>query len=216
MDFYVPLFLILPFLLLKNSSSGSSGSTKSTSDFSDVAKIENIPFAEGASNPAWPLISKKNKIVSYKKTDGKYVGTAGYSFGRPRSNGERIHVGIDLWANDNDIVVATESGTIVGIQGFLGPVKAMLVQGDSGLVQLYGEIEDGSWNEFGLKKGSRVERKQPIARIGKNSAGTQMLHFETYTEGTTKNITLKKGAEPDSRILNPTKYLLLAQRNTNS
>lgn len=217
MDFYVPLFLILPFLLLRNSSdSGNSSSTKASSDFSDVAKIENIEFAQGSPNPAWPLISKKKKIVSYKKTDGKYVGTTGYSFGRPRSGGARIHVGMDLWALPEDPVVAMEDGEIVGIQGFLGPTKAMLVQGKSGLVVLYGEIKDGSWKEFGLKKGSFVKKGDKIARVGKNDAGGAMLHLETYKEGTTKNITLSKGAEPDPRILNPTKYLLLAQKNLNS
>lgn len=217
MDFYVPLFLILPFLLLRNSGSStisSSSGGKSSSDFSDIAKIENIDFAEGSPNPVWPLISEKKKIVSYKKTNGKYVGTAGYSFGRSRSNGERVHVGIDLWANSEDPVIATENGKIVGIQGFLGPVKALLVQNDSGLVVLYGEIKDDSWSEFGLKKGSLVKKGQKIARVGLNSSGGSMLHFETYKEGTTKNITLKTGEKPDPRILNPTKYLLLAQKNS--
>lgn len=220
MDFYVPLFLILPFLLLKTSGSSSttssSGSTKSSSDFPDVAKVENIEFAKGSSNPVWPLVSSKKKTVSYKKLDGTYAGTPGYSFGRSRAGGDRIHVGMDLWANPEDPVVAMESGKIVGIQGFLGPTKAILVQGDSGLVVLYGEVKNGSWSEFGLKKGDLVKKGQKISRVGLNSAGGSMLHLETYKEGTTKNISFPAGTKPDPRILNPTKYLLLAQKNLNS
>lgn len=221
MDFYVPLFLILPYLLFKNSgsssSSVSSNNTKPTSDFPDVVKIENIEFAKGSSNPAWPVITdnKKKDWVSYKKTNGKYAGNPARSFGWKRTN-DRYHVGIDIYGDPGDDVIAMENGMIVGIQGFLGPTKAMLVEGESGLVVLYGEITDQSWTKLGLKKGSFVEKGQKIATVGLNDAGGGMLHLETYKKGTKQNIQWKQSVKPDSRILNPTKYLLLAQKNLNS
>ena len=217
MDKYLPLLLAIPFLLMKSGSANASNSNSSgNSSFSDVAQIANVPFAMSNSNLRWPVITKHSRgdEVPYKKLDGKYVGNAARSFGVPRQDGIRKHAAIDLYSYGNDIVVAMESGIVVGIQGFLGPTKALLIQGDSGIVSLYGEIKNDSWNEFGIKKGTKVKAGQPIARIGINDAGTSMLHFETYTKGTTQNAQWK--GSPPSNLLNPTKYLLQAQKNFNN
>ena len=217
MDKYLPLLLAIPFLLMKSGSANASNSNSSgNSSFSDVAQIANVPFAMSNSNLRWPVITKHSRgdEVPYKKLDGKYVGNAARSFGVPRQDGIRKHAAIDLYSYGNDVVVAMESGIVVGIQGFLGPTKALLIQGDSGIVSLYGEIKNDSWNEFGIKKGTKVKAGQPIARIGINDAGTSMLHFETYTKGTTQNAQWK--GSPPSNLLNPTKYLLQAQKNFNN
>lgn len=220
--FFIP-FLFLPFLLMKKGSSGSSSSSNSgTNSFvipNDIEMVANVPFAIGEPNPIWPVITNNSRKnwVSYKKINGKYndsksnpPGNPARSFGWVRDNG-RYHAGVDLYGNSGDPVLAMESGTIVGIQGFLGPTKAILVEGDnSGLVILYGEITDESWSKLGLKKGSHVTKGQQIATIGLNNASTSMLHFETYIKGTTKNYQWKQGTTPDPHILNPTKYLLKA------
>ncbi len=213
MDRYLPLLLALPFFFLKSGSANAS--TSSTSSFPDVAKIADVPFATGPSNLRWPLITKhvRGTEVPYKKLDGKYVGNAARSFGVPRQDGVRKHAAIDLYSYGEDVVLAMESGIVVGIQGFLGPTKALLIQGDSGTVVLYGEIKNNSWSEFDIKKGTRVKAGQPIARVGINDAGTSMLHLETYTKGTTQNAQWK--GSPPSNLLNPTKYLLQAQKNKN-
>lgn len=215
MDWYFPLLIALPIFLSRNTS-GSSGNSaiSSTYNFSDVTKVANVPFAIGASILKWPLITKNPRgfEVPYKKKDGKYIGNASRSFGVPRSDGVRKHAAIDLYSYGNDVVVAMESGKVVGIQGFLGPTKAMLIEGNSGIVILYGEIKDGSWKEFDLKKGSSVKIGQPIARVGINDVGTSMLHIETYTKGTTRN-TQWEGSPPPN-LLNPTKYLLQAVKVT--
>lgn len=216
MDRYLPLLLAIPFFFLKSGSANASTSSSSgNSSFPDVAQIANVPFAVGPSNLRWPTITKhtRGNEVPYKKLDGKYVGNAARSFGVPRSDGVRKHAAIDLYCYGNDVVVAMESGTVVGIQGFLGPTKALVIQGDSGVVSLYGEIKNNSWSEFDIKKGTKVKGGQPIARIGINDAGTSMLHFETYTKGTTQNAQWK--GSPPSNLLNPTKYLLQAQKNFN-
>lgn len=217
MDKYLPLLLAIPFLLMKSGSANASNSNSSgNSSFSDVAQIANVPFAMSNLNLRWPVITKHSRgdEVPYKKLDGKYVGNAARSFGVPRQDGIRKHAAIDLYSYGNDVVVAMESGIVVGIQGFLGPTKALLIQGDSGIVSLYGEIKNDSWSEFGIKKGTKVKAGQPIARIGINDAGTSMLHFETYTKGTTQNAQWK--GSPPSNLLNPTKYLLQAQKNFNN
>lgn len=217
MDRYLPLLLAIPFFFLKSGSANASTSSSSgNSNFPDVAQIANVPFAVGPSNLRWPTITKhtRGNEVPYKKLDGKYVGNAARSFGVPRSDGVRKHAAIDLYCYGNDVVVAMESGTVVGIQGFLGPTKALVIQGDSGVVSLYGEIKNNSWSEFDIKKGTKVKAGQPIARIGINDAGTSMLHFETYTKGTTQNAQWK--GSPPSNLLNPTKYLLQAQKNFNN
>ena len=213
MDRYLPLLLALPFFFLISGSANAS--TSSTSSFPDVAKIADVPFATGPSNLRWPLITKhvRGNEVPYKKLDGKYVGNAARSFGVPRQDGVRKHAAIDLYSYGEDVVLAMESGIVVGIQGFLGPTKALLIQGDSGTVVLYGEIKNNSWSEFDIKKGTRVKAGQPIARVGINDAGTSMLHLETYTKGTTQNAQWK--GSPPSNLLNPTKYLLQAQKNKN-
>lgn len=217
MDRYLPLLLAIPFLLIKSGSANASNSGSfGNSSFPDVASIGNVPFAVGSSNLKWPVITKhvRGKEVPYKKVDGKYVGNAARSFGVPRQDGIRKHAAIDLYCYGEDVVIAMESGVVVGIQGFLGPTKALLIQGDSGVVSLYGEIKNNSWSEFDIKKGTKVKAGQPIARIGINDAGTSMLHFETYTKGTTQNAQWK--GSPPSNLLNPTKYLLQAQKNFNN
>lgn len=213
--FFIP-FLFLPFLLMKkgssSSSSSSSGMNSVMPNVNEIAVIAGVPFANPGSNPLWPVITKNaNKNwVSYKKTNGKYAGNAARSFGWSRDNG-RYHAGVDLYGDPGDIVIASESGTVVGIQGFLGPTKAILIEGDeTGQVILYGEVTDKSWEKFGIGKGSHVNRGQQIATIGLNDAGRGMLHWEIYSNGTKQNIQWKKGTNPDSRILNPTKFLLKA------
>ena len=215
MDFYVPLFLILPFLLgKKTSASSTSKSVSSEYYFPDVQKVKSVPFAIGAIKPKWPLITKNKRgsEVPYLSKTGKYIGNSSRSFGALRSDGERFHVGLDLYCDLNDVVVAMESGTVVGIQGFLGPTKAILIQGNSGLVVLYGEVRNNSWNEFGIQEGSKVKAGDPIARIGENDAGTFMLHLETYLKGTTQNIQWLTNKPINPNIRNPTKYLLQARK----
>lgn len=215
MDLYVPLFLLLPLIMKKISpKQSSSSSTTSEYLFPDVEKVKNVPFAMGPSKPKWPVITKhsRGKEVPYLKKDGKYVGNAARSFGAIREDGERRHVGIDLYCNAGDVVVACESGKIVNTQNFLGPTKAILLQGNSGIVTLYGEVKNNSWKEFNVDEGSIVKAGDPIARIGVNDADTYMLHFETYTKGTLKNQSWPSGTAPDPSMRNPTKYLLQAKK----
>jgi len=169
-----------------------------------------IKFGSGHPKPFWPLITNhRSKFkLSYRTMGGDIIGNGARRFMAKRGDA-KYHVGIDLYASDGDVVVSMESGTVVNLYHFYHGAWAMIVQCDSGLVINYGEIKRNSWKEFGVSKGSKVKRNQPIARIGTMSGGSSMLHFETYMKPTTQNERYFGGAT--GTILNPTYYLLRAK-----
>lgn len=207
-----PLYLSLlaiPFIFSKKK--GGSPSSSYINSINYVKQIKNVPFSIGSNSSIWPIYKTSNTqwaTVSYVTTENKVIGNPARAFGAIRENGARYHVGIDLYCDDGDICVAAENGTVVGIQGFLNITKALLLQTDSGIVLLYGEIKNGSWDDFNIKVGTNVKKGQQICKIGKNQTGSAMLHFETYTKGTTKNSSWPAGTDAPQTVLNPTKYLL--------
>jgi len=165
-----------------------------------------IPFAAGTPNPLWPIVTNHEKkfVVSYRTVSGSYIGNGSRRFMSDRSGGGRYHAGVDLYGYPDDPIVAMESGTIVNYYHFYHGTYALFVQCDSGLVINYGEVKKKSWEEFGLSKGSKVKRGQPIARVGLMSGGSHMCHFETYMPPTSQNKKYRGGdAGP---LLNPTYY----------
>jgi len=88
-------------------------------------------------------------------------------------------------------------------------VWCLLVQGKSGTVINYGEVDPASLKKYGIKKGMTVAPGQPIAEVGR-MVSDSMLHFETYPAGTTRNVSYKKkdGDAVLKHFLNPTQYLL--------
>lgn len=203
--------LLIPFIFSKKKERISSSSNSYLDSLNYIKAIKNVPFAFGSPSSIWPIYKTTNpewSKISYVTVENKVIGNPSRAFGALREDGARYHVGIDLYCNDDDICVGTENGVVVGIQGFLNITKALLIQTDSGIVLLYGEIKNNSWEEFNIKVGSRVKKGQQICRMGKNQKGTVMLHFETYQKGTTKNSSWPAGTQPSPSILNPTKYLL--------
>lgn len=170
--------------------------------------VEGVPFAE-PTGTWWPVRTphKRGRTVAYRAEDGTRHDPWLRRFLAPRSQGKRYHVGVDLFGNEGDVVIACEPGTIVNWYHFYRGVFALIVQCDSGLVINYGEVARTSLRDFGLKKGDHVEAGQPIASVGK-MRHSSMLHFETYAEDTTNN---KRWFEQDARpseLRNPTAYLL--------
>lgn len=160
-----------------------------------------VPKSPVLEVPAWPVL-KVAKVVYTK---------GGKAFAASRSAGLRHHAGIDILAPRGAVVVATEDGQIVATQRFNGPnAHAILLQTNSGPVILYGEVEPGSWREFGLKIGAWVKKGQPIARVGINPGGSTMLHFEAYKRGTTTNHRWYQNQNPPPQLLDPTNYLSAA------
>jgi len=170
------------------------------------------PFAELHEDPVWPLQTShpERGLVSYKDVHGVVHGNGSRRFGAPRDG--RKHAGIDLYGYAGDPVLAIADGTVVNTQTFHLGTDAVLVEHD-GLVALYGEVDRGSWNDFGVREGSRVRRGQPIARVGCmigtiNNCDSHMLHFETYAPGTSNNEQWYGAPPPELR--DPTVVLLAA------
>lgn len=175
-------------------------------------EVDGIPFAEGTSCPLWPLLTDRPRTVSYKTQTGDYVGNMARRFGAVRDSGRR-HAGIDLFADIGDVVVATEAGTVSAIRFFYHDAWALYVCTDSGMTINYGEIKKNSYKEFGIEEGSRVEKGQPLARIGVMSGGSHMLHIETYAGCVDNNTSWYASKGPPPELLNPTNYLLRAASN---
>lgn len=180
-----------------------------------------IPFADvPPAGSYWPVRSSRKVVrtVSYMyQAPSGIVGKAGRLFLAGRTgtrNGRkaaRWHVGIDLFANIGDVVVACEAGRIVEF-GFFYKAKSgqrtyrLLVEHDhSGIVANYGEVTSDSLAKSGLRIGVRVAAGQPIGFV----SDTSMLHFETYTRGArTTHRWWKENKVPPPELLNPTRYLL--------
>ena len=172
--------------------------------------VFSIPFGSGVAKPVWPIVTSHRRkfTVSYRTVGGEIVGNGARRFMSKRGDA-KYHVGIDVYANDGDPVLACESGRIINVYHFYHGAWALFVQCKSGLVINYGEVKRNSWKEFGLGEGSEVKRGQPIARIGTMSGGSSMLHFETYMKPTDQNERYFGG--DTGGILNPSYYLLRAR-----
>lgn len=177
-----------------------------------------VPFAEQP--PAgcyWPVMTSRNegRRVAFRATDRSLEGQGDRRFlaDRPVRGGDRYHLGIDLFADENDPVIACEKGKIVNFHPYCCEPNyktwALLVE-HSGVVINYGEVAPDSLKKLKLIKGkSIVEAGAIIGYVGKNPSGKTMLHFETYKKGTTKTGKwLKSEKKPPKNLLDPTKYLL--------
>ncbi len=170
------------------------------------------PFAEIRGRLAWPVATDDGRYgqVAYRDIHGVVHGNGSRRFDAPRDG--RRHAGIDLYGDSGDRVLAVADGTVVNTQTFHLGTDAILVEHD-GAVVLYGEVRPGSWNEFGVREGSRVRAGDPIARIGcmvgeDPYCDSHMLHLESYAPGTRQNQQWK-GQSPPTALRDPT-YMLLA------
>jgi murein DD-endopeptidase MepM/ murein hydrolase activator NlpD len=157
----------------------------------------------------WPIITAdpRTLLVSYLTMDGKEIGNPSRRFLANRNQGARHHVGIDLFCQEGDDVVAAAAGRIVGFAHFLnsGVEQTFQLLVDHGSVVInYGEVVDNSDQLFHWKRGDEVQAGQRIGRIG----ATKMLHFETYKPGVTQNQRWMVGGPRPSGLLNPTILLL--------
>lgn len=178
------------------------------------ATIAGVPFAD-LRRPVWPLATThpKRGLVSYEDVEGTIHGNASRRFAAYRKG--RHHVGMDLYGRSGDLVLAMADGVVTATQTFhLGTHAIFVDHGDA--VVMYGEVDPGSWKAYGVTKGSRVKKGQPIARMGcmrwdDGDCDSHMLHLETYRPGTTRNRRWWSNKAPHQAILDPTRMLLVAQ-----
>lgn len=184
-------------------------------------------MAEGGPRPQWPIRTKdEDKVkVSYQDVQDLWHGKWGRHFGSGRKGHDgirRFHAGVDLFADDGDVVQAMEDGRIIAILPFHHGSYAIYVLHDSGIIVNYGEVEKNSWWDYGIESGvgtmQKVQAGQPLAKIGTMTKGSSMLHLETFT-GDTEAKDIRQGEmrwvenEPaPENLLDPTRYLVRAQR----
>jgi len=128
----------------------------------------------------WPLVtgdSKNEYVVSYRDLQGLH-GKWGRDFSskrRAKVKGEQVtryHAGVDLFADEGDLVVAMEDGDIVAILPFHHGTYAIYQITDTGLMLMYGEVAENSWSDFGIRRGQlpwRVLQGDSIAEVGRMS-----------------------------------------------
>lgn len=210
------LAVIVPATLVLLAAAAAGGGSTANHGSPQPAS-HGVPFASGG-RPIWPIHPssdhRSHHTVSYKDVSGRWHGRSARSFAASRDNGRRHHAGIDLFANPGDIVVAPDNGVVVGRQSFYAGTGAMLVEIDGGPVVLLGEVKMGGAAEFGVDVGSRVEKGQPLTRVGLMDGGSHMLHFETYLPGTRRNFPWYRAAGRPDALLDPSAYLLTARANS--
>ncbi|MCA1370211.1 N-acetylmuramoyl-L-alanine amidase [Bradyrhizobium sp. BRP14] len=166
-----------------------------------------IAFATStAATTYWPVVTRHSRAleVNTRLVGGSASGAnPSRRFLADRSGGARYHCAIDLYCSEGDAVVAVEDGRIVNFYHFYQNTYALLVQHD-GYVINYGEVAPNSLSALGLRIGDRVNAGQRIGTIGR----LNMLHFETYSSGTTKNYSWPKTNPRPSRLRNPSQLLL--------
>lgn len=166
-----------------------------------------IAFAAStASITYWPVVTRHPRAleVNTRLVGGGASGAnASRRFLADRSGGARYHCAIDLYCSEGDAVVAVEDGRIVNFYHFYENTYALLVQHD-GYVVNYGEVSPNSLSSLGLRIGDRVGAGQRIGTVGR----LNMLHFETYSSGTTKNYSWPKANPRPSRLRNASQLLL--------
>jgi hypothetical protein len=95
--------------------------------------------------------------------NGAKLGMPARSFLALRNNGARYHVGVDLFANEGDEVVACEDGQIGAFYRFYqvqgtGQWSCALLIEHSRFVINYGEVSENSLALYGLKWETRCAR----------------------------------------------------------
>ena len=192
-------------------------------------KPKGCPFAPPISGGLWPVLTThpKRLEVNYTDTDGKHHGTKwGRAFGAPRANGRR-HAGVDLFANDGDLVRAICDGIVLRNRGYFirgtrpdgttYAVRAILV--DHGPIWVrYCEVwpldmpgaREVRARITGQKAVQPDERlsvyaDEAFARVTRMKS-SQMVHLETWAAGSKPQPW--RGKDPPKGLLDPTAMLL--------
>ena len=158
------------------------------------AVILGLSRGRSGAAPLWPL--PKRRTI---KSGGKFGKRRPLLSGDPTTH----HAGIDIGGKYGDAIVAPEDGTIIKNQGWDGPNAVATLLQTKDRVLLFGAVRPGSR----FKPGTEVKRGQKIAEVGRYPGGSQMLHFETYRIGTTKNHRWYWGESQPDILLDPTDYV---------
>jgi murein DD-endopeptidase MepM/ murein hydrolase activator NlpD len=158
--------------------------------------------------------------LPYSWTNFPYFISKEGKFGAVRKHD--VHTGIDLYTRENAPVLAMQDGVVVAVEQFTGPpespwwlpTKAILVEGESGVL-VYGEVTPK------VSVGDRVTCSQEIANVSpvlkpgeerKDIIGHSrfMLHLELYVPGTRKTVWWKLNEPQPEGLQDPMPLLVRA------
>jgi len=193
-----------------------------------VPQDRGAPQARVPARSQWPVetTAAGRLVTSYLSASG-WRGYSGRAFGAKRKADDgtvRRHAGVDVWANEHDLVVAPQDGRVIAVLPFYRGTWAVYVRTADDQVINLGEVANVSYREFGIRPGMEVKQGQPVARIGRMHKDT-MLHVEVYdATGATDDEMVKLirakhfqwlGDEPaPERLMDPSPYLLVAASRT--
>ncbi len=106
--------------------------------------------------------------------------TGGRKFGAARKGTRRRHGGCDIIKPVGTIIHAVSDGVLVHEETYFYSSTYYVTYQHGNILVRYGEIMRRS---NGKKKGSKVKKGEPIAKVGRLDSGSSMLHIEIFTKG---------------------------------
>jgi Putative peptidoglycan binding domain len=203
-----------------------------------IEPVMGVPLAPPFRKDAyWPLVSSEPPIVEYRKRGGGStpgVGPHGRQFMALRKRydknnkylGEGYHPAIDLYAKENDLVIAIENGEITRFVFFYLGTWGIVVKHEK-MTVIYGEVNRDSLFFAGLQKkvgpffanSSKppipVKAGQVIGRVVRNTSEKRsaMLHTEIFDNDYKRNVPWLKGKpNPHRGLYDPTLALVTLAR----
>jgi murein DD-endopeptidase MepM/ murein hydrolase activator NlpD len=140
---------------------------------------------EGLQSLLEGLQDQQNVLAStpaIRPTNGWTTSTFGYRIS-PFTGRREFHQGLDIANREGATVLATADGvvTFVGTKGLLG--KTVVIDHGHGFVTRYGHCK-----EFLKKRGDKVKRWEPIAKIGNTGRSTgPHVHYQVFFNGVPVN-----------------------------
>ena len=142
----------------------------------------------------------------FKSPPSKSWHDGGRNVGARRDKGRRKHGGCDLIKPVGEVIHAVADGVLVHEETYFYHNTWYVTFQHGPYLIRYGEIMKGSTHH--AKRGWKVKKGQPIAKVGQLSGGSHMLHFEMYARGNDHS-TLRGGGPYKRRsdIMDPGPFL---------
>lgn len=159
----------------------------------------------------WYFPIRNNFINKWGFNIPYYQDPAGFAVDRKFDK----HTGVDIHCSEGSEIFAVESGEIINIENFTGPLagspwwnntQAIWIRGASGIV-VYGEVTPL------VKIGQKVTPDTMIGKVSKvlskdKGTPTSMLHLELYSEGMHETAVWKLNEPKPKYLKDPTPYLI--------
>ncbi len=114
-------------------------------------------------------------IPSIQPVAGRITSNFGWRLS-PFEGKRHMHGGIDIAAEDGDIVSAPADGEVTFVGNFESLGQTVVIAHGNGVISRYGHL-----SKFMIRKGAKVKRGQSIAQVGSTGRSTgPHLHYEIW------------------------------------